>query len=154
MAQVPKSQLTPIQMSVINQSTVVTDDQVIPVVGALQKQVTNDFRPIWGIDAELQFVPSGAQPPPGTWWLSILDDSDQANALGYHDLTTDGLPIGKVFAGTDLRSALPGRSPPATNCWKCWPIPTSTSLYLCRTPKPRENSMPMRRAMPVRPRTL
>jgi len=63
MAQVPKSQLATIQISVINQSTVVTDDQVIPVVGALQKQVTNDFRPVWGIDAELQFVPSGAQPP-------------------------------------------------------------------------------------------
>jgi hypothetical protein len=55
------------------------------------------------VDAELEFVPSGAQPPAGTWWLSILDDSDQANALGYHDLTTDGLPIGKVFAGTDLK---------------------------------------------------
>src|SRR5216683_5420888 len=103
MAQVPKSQLATIQISIINQSTVLTDDQVIPVVGALQKQVTNDFRPVWGVDAELQFVPSGTQPPAGTWWLSILDDSDQANALGYHDLTSDGLPIGKVFAGTDLK---------------------------------------------------
>ena len=35
--------------------------------------------------------------------MSILDDSDQAGALGYHDLTPDGLPIGKVFAATDLK---------------------------------------------------
>jgi len=103
MAQVPKAQLATIHISVINQSTVLSDEQVSPVVAALQKQVTNDFRPAWGVDAELEFVPSGAQPPAGSWWLSILDDSDQANALGYHDLTTDGLPIGKVFAGTDLK---------------------------------------------------
>jgi len=96
-------QLAPIQISVINASTVVADNDVQPVVDALQKQVTNDFFPAWGVNAQLTFVPTGGTPPPGTWWLSILDDSDQAGALGYHDLTPDGLPIGKVFAGTDLK---------------------------------------------------
>lgn len=103
MPQVPQSQLATIQISVINQSTVLTDEEIGSVVEALQKQVTNDFRPAWGYDAELELIPSGDQPPAGTWWLSILDDSDQAAALGYHDLTPDGLPIGKVFAGTDLK---------------------------------------------------
>ena len=103
MPQLSSSQLATIQISVINQSTVLTDDQIAPVVAALQKQVTNDFRPAWGVDAELQFVGSNGSPAPGTWWLSILDNSDQANALGYHDLTPDGLPIGKSFAGTDLQ---------------------------------------------------
>jgi hypothetical protein len=103
MQKTQQSQVATIQVSVINQSTVLTDDQVSPVVAALQKQVTNDFRPPWGVDAELTFVPTGAQPTPNSWWLTILDDSDQANALGYHDLTTDGQPIGKVFAGTDLK---------------------------------------------------
>ncbi len=96
-------QLAPIQISVIHASTVLTDNEINPVVGALQKQVTNDFRPAWGVDAELNFIPTGSAPPAGTWWLSILDDSDQAGALGYHDLTPDGLPVGKVFAGTDLK---------------------------------------------------
>jgi hypothetical protein len=96
-------QLAPIQISVINASTVLTDNEVSPVVATLQKQVTNDFRPPWGVDAELNFIPTGATPPANTWWLSILDDSDQAGALGYHDLTPDGLPVGKVFAGTDLK---------------------------------------------------
>jgi hypothetical protein len=96
-------QLVPIQISVINASTVVTDDDVRPVVDALQKQVTNDFLPAWGVGAQLTFVPTGNAPTPGTWWLSILDDSDQAGALGYHDITPDGLPLGKVFAGTDLK---------------------------------------------------
>jgi len=91
-------------ISVINESTVLTDAEVTPVVIALQQQVTNDFRPIWGIDAELKMIPQGAQPLAGTWWLVMLDDSDQAGALGYHDLTPDGLPIGKVFAASDLKA--------------------------------------------------
>jgi hypothetical protein len=88
---------------VINASTVVTDDEVRPVVDALQKQVANDFFPAWGVNAQLTFVPTGNTPVAGTWWLSILDDSDQAGALGYHDITPDGLPLGKVFAATDLK---------------------------------------------------
>ena len=94
--------LPAIRISVLNQSTVVPDADVARAVQALQVQVTRDFRPAWGIDAELAFIPSSATAPKGTWQLVILDDSDQAGALGYHDLTEDGLPIGKVFAKTDL----------------------------------------------------
>jgi hypothetical protein len=97
------SQLNPIQISVINASTVVADNDVQTVVDALQKQVNNDFLPAWGVGAQLTFIPTGTAPPAGTWWLSILDDTDQAGALGYHDITPDGLPLGKVFAGTDLK---------------------------------------------------
>jgi hypothetical protein len=100
----PHAQLATTQISVINESTVLTDADVTPVVIALQQQVTNDFRPIWGIDAELKMISQGLQPPTGAWWLVILDDSDQAGALGYHDLTPDGLPIGKVFAASDLKA--------------------------------------------------
>jgi hypothetical protein len=93
----------PVRVSVINASTVLNDSEIEPVVEALQEQVKRDFQPAWGIDAELSFVPLGEQPPADTWWLGILDDSDQAGALGYHDLTTAGLPLGKIFAGTDLK---------------------------------------------------
>jgi len=96
-------QIAPVQISVINASTVLSDSEIQPVVDALQQQVSNEFRSAWGIDAELTFVPSGTPPPQGTWWLSLLDDSDQAGALGYHDLTPEGLPLGKVFAGSDLK---------------------------------------------------
>src|SRR5271157_173678 len=90
-------------ISVINQSSVVADADVKRAVAALQKQVSEHFAPAWGVDAMLTFIPSGAAPPPGTWWMVVLDSSDQAGALGYHDLTTDGLPLGKVFAGTDMQ---------------------------------------------------
>jgi len=104
MPQSTLAQVATIQISVINESTIVPDTEVIPVVAALQKQVTNDFRPAWGADAELTMLPKNSQPPSGSWWLVILDDSDQAGALGYHDLTSEGLPMGKVFAGSDLKA--------------------------------------------------
>jgi len=90
-----------ITVSVINASSVVTDDECRTLVAALQKQVSRDFAPVWGIDATLAFVPTGGAPASGTWWLSILDNTDRAGVLGHHDLTPDGLPVGKSFAGTD-----------------------------------------------------
>jgi hypothetical protein len=101
----PQPTQTPtIQIAVINESTVLANTDVTPVVAALQKQVTNDFGPVWGTAAQLTIVPKGSQPPAGSWWLVLLDDSDQANALGYHDLTTEALPIGKVFVASDLKA--------------------------------------------------
>ena len=104
MPQPTHAQTQTTQISVINESTVLADADVVPVVAALQKQVTNDFGPVWGTAAQLTIVPKGNQPPSGSWWLVLLDDSDQANALGYHDLTTEGLPLGKVFAASDLKA--------------------------------------------------
>lgn len=92
-----------IKVAVINASTVLQDDQVKAAVPALQTQVHRDFAPAWGIDADLAFVPKGARPGAVAWWLVILDSSDEAGALGYHDLTNQGLPLGKVFAGSDMK---------------------------------------------------
>jgi hypothetical protein len=89
-----------ISVAVLNESTVVNDGDLPAVVSALQQQVTNDFAPAWGIDADIHYVPRGATPNPAAWQLVILDDSDQAGALGYHDVTSQGLPLGKVFAKT------------------------------------------------------
>jgi len=92
-----------IKIAVINASTVLKDSDVKAVVPALQTQVHRDFAAAWGIDADLTVVAKDSKPPAGSWWLVILDDSDQAGALGYHDLTGAGLPLGKVFAGSDLK---------------------------------------------------
>jgi hypothetical protein len=91
-----------IKLAVMNKSTVLTNAQVQAIVDPLQIQVHRDFAPVWGTDADLTFVPSGDTPDPGSWWLTVFDTSDQANALGYHDVTPDGLPVGKVFAKSDL----------------------------------------------------
>ena len=91
-----------VQIDVINASTVVPDHDVSKYVGALQRQVTEHWAPIWGSGADLHFVPKSQHPDDRNWWLVFLDTSDVADALGYHDLTSAGLPIGKVFAKSDL----------------------------------------------------
>lgn len=92
----------PIKIAVINSSTVLNDGAVAAVVPPLQKQLDRDAGPAWGISATLRFVPKGQKPAVDEWWLVVLDNSDQAGALGYHDLTDNGLPLSKVFAGSDL----------------------------------------------------
>lgn len=93
-----------VPVAIVNQSTVLTDAQVQAVVPALQLQVTRDFAPIWRRNATLAFY-SGANVgsvPATSWWVVVLDTSDVAGALGYHDLSPAGLPMAKVFAKTAM----------------------------------------------------
>jgi hypothetical protein len=69
------------------------------LVAALQKQMENDFVPIWGYPAKLYVTD---KPQPDEWQVVFLDDADAANALGYHDLTKNGQPISKVFVKTTI----------------------------------------------------
>ncbi len=91
-----------------NESTVVTDEEAVRVVAALQIQVSRDFVAAWGLDAKLIWTTkhTPAALPKGTWEIVILDNCDQADALGYHDITSQGLPIGKVFAKSDIDAGL------------------------------------------------
>lgn len=90
-----------------NLSTVVDDPEAAKAVAAFQKQVSDDFAPSWGIDARLHFIPTGERCAPGHWQMPILDNADQAGALGYHDLSSEGLPIGKIFAKTAITNGTP-----------------------------------------------
>ncbi len=91
-----------ITLAVINQSSVVSDADVKLYCDCQQMQVTRDFYPIWGVYAKIKFIPKGQTPDPSFWQVVILDTSDQANALGYHDLTSNDLPLAKVFAKTTM----------------------------------------------------
>lgn len=95
-----------IKVSVVNQCSVLNDEQVKPVVEALQIQVRRDFAPQWGIDADIIFIPKNAAADPTTWWIILLDESDLDGALGYHELTPQGLPMSKVFVKSDLKYGL------------------------------------------------
>jgi hypothetical protein len=90
----------------VNESTVATDAEIGSIVTALKVQVSRDFAPVWGRDADLVFAGKPANAPKGAWIMAILDDSDQAGALGYHDITSDGQPLGKVFAKSDKEAGL------------------------------------------------
>src|SRR6516225_9836898 len=91
------------QIAVINESTDITDAEVQSYLPSFGQQWNQDLLPVWGVDtATFTFVPKDQTPAPGTWWVVFLDDSDQAGALAYHDLTNEGLPISKVFVKTIL----------------------------------------------------
>jgi hypothetical protein len=90
-----------IQISVMNQSTVIDDDAVQEMLPALMTQWNEDLIPVWPVEeCNVQFVAKDATPDAGTWWAVFLDDATQAGALALHDLTDDGFPIAKIFCKT------------------------------------------------------
>jgi hypothetical protein len=93
-----------VNVAVINESTVVSDAQVYACVYALQIQTKHDFYPIWGIASNVYVATRTQKIPAGHYQLIIMDDADQAGALGYHDLTSTGDPLGKVFVKTTMQA--------------------------------------------------
>ena len=71
------------------------------LISVLQKFVDQYFVPVWGTPARLVRTTGFRK---GAWALAFLDRADVANALGYHDLTPDGLPLSKVFVRTTLQA--------------------------------------------------
>ena len=85
------------RIQVINETDLVKDDEVKRALAAMETQVRRDFAPIWGVDAALEFVEGKREPDQDAWWIVLLKNSNQAGALGYHDVTKSGLPLGKVL---------------------------------------------------------
>lgn len=72
---------------------------------AMQTFVTDHVAPVWGTPARLVRTKTFR---PGAWAMVFLDVADEPDALAYHDLTPDGLPLSKVFVRTiaDARASL------------------------------------------------
>jgi hypothetical protein len=91
-------------IAVVNQSTVLSDSQVFAVLRSMQIQCTSHLRPYWGADCTLTSWPKTQPIIPGWWQLLVIDDPDQAGALGYHELSSVGGPLGKIFARLDMQA--------------------------------------------------
>lgn len=104
-----------VDVAVISASSAMSDSDVMELVLALTSQLRDDFYPVWGRSACLQIYSKEAaeagKVPLEAWWLALLDRSDVASALGYHDLTSTGQPLGKVF----VRSALESQASPTVD---------------------------------------
>lgn len=92
-----------ITIGVKNESTVLTDEMVMGAMRCLQAQVTGDFYPVYGLLAQMFWMKKEQKPLAGQWQLIFADSSDQAGALGYHETTANGDPIGFVFVADDLK---------------------------------------------------
>lgn len=87
-------------IGVMNESTVVTDTEVQACMAAVESQINTDVAMHWNVEqVTFQFMPKGS-PAGGDWAIMhVLDNSDQADALGYHEVQNDQ-PVGFVFAKT------------------------------------------------------
>lgn len=81
---------------VVNESTILKDSEVQACLPAFQEQ-TWQLRAWWNTAAASLFF---GKPSAEAWQIVIVDDADQAGALGYHDFTPGGRPISYVFAKT------------------------------------------------------
>src|SRR5437899_11436451 len=86
-----------LQIAVINESTAINDDNVQAMLSAFDTQWNQDLNAVWGVgSAQFTFTPNTTAPAAGAWWVVVLDNRDQANALAYHDLTNEGPPLSKA----------------------------------------------------------
>lgn len=82
-----------------NQATQPLGVNLDDLIAAMQTYVDNFVAPVWGTPATLVRSDDFLK---DAWAVVFLDNSDQANALAYHDLTDQGLPLSKVFVKTTL----------------------------------------------------
>lgn len=85
-------------IAVINESDVATNREVERITKAVQRQVTEHFRPAWGLQGRLVFN----QEPPKAMKVVVKDKAEDEDKgyLGYHFV--NGLPVTYVFAKDDI----------------------------------------------------
>ncbi len=72
-------------IAVINESTLVTNDQVNTMCQAIQTQLNLHVLPAWNMKSgSVQFYADKTKVPGYAWLISILDNATVAGALGYH----------------------------------------------------------------------
>jgi hypothetical protein len=72
------------------------------LIAALDEYANAIFAPVWGTPAKIIDGGTGTHIPTGCWGMLFLDDADEPGALGYHALTSEGLPLSKVFVKTTV----------------------------------------------------
>jgi hypothetical protein len=83
----------------VNKSTLLRDADVRLMARACAAQVRLHLAPAWGMaPIPVVYLSSKDDAPPGAWVLTVLDDSDQADALGWHSEDDSGLYYGRIFA--------------------------------------------------------
>jgi hypothetical protein len=89
--------------TILNRSTRVSDDQVKTMVGAIAHQVRYHLGPAWGRTlAPVVFSVDPSTAPPGSYAITVLDDADQAEDLGWHTEETGSVVYGVVYAAPVL----------------------------------------------------
>jgi hypothetical protein len=95
-----------VNFAIVNESTQKELDTVTVgnIAAAVQLQCQTDYAALWGADkgTRCYVVPSENAANPGDTLIVLLDNADQAGALGYHDVTPAGRPYARIFCETIL----------------------------------------------------
>lgn len=81
----------------------VKDEEIIQLTAAVQRQVTEDFQPVWGVGAHLVFAKGNV--PPDAYQIVIYKeakDEEDKDFLGYH-FSPEGYPVASIFAENDMQ---------------------------------------------------
>ena len=89
------------QLALVSESQQISDDDVLKVSAALQKQATRDLGPIWDISATVDTFKTLDDVPPGYWPMIVMDDIQVAGAAGIHE-DKNGQPFALITAASDL----------------------------------------------------
>lgn len=90
---------------VVNQTkkNQVSDDEVLKALKVMQKNYNTNLAKYWGLRIKLYYSPlKNKTIPTNMWHALLLDTSDEAGALGYHDVNVQDLPQCKTFVTTAL----------------------------------------------------
>lgn len=85
-------------IAVVNESTLVSDQDVYDMCLAVNHQLRHQVAPAWELLAPHLTFATSTPTEPGTVALGVLDDADQADALGWHTESALGVAYGRVFA--------------------------------------------------------
>jgi hypothetical protein len=111
----------------VNHATVPLGVDFERLIKALHKFNAEHYAPVWGTHANLV---SAKEVTPGAWGLVFLDNTNVAKALGYHDLTAEGNPLGKIFVETALRG---NHKVSVTACHELCEMLVDPATNLCAT---------------------
>lgn len=90
-----------VKIAFINKARTPFEPSMSKLVSACQKFLDECFVPVWGYPAILRAT---KRPRKDEWQMLFVDDADEADSLGYHDLTVNGRPVSKVFVKTTIAS--------------------------------------------------
>ena len=89
-------------IAIVNHSPKVTTPDLAGITAAVRRQAF-EASDAWGLTAPTVLdVATPEAAPSGALLLAILDDADQAGALGYHSETSDGRQFARVFVSPVL----------------------------------------------------
>lgn len=81
----------------VNKSKLITDSDVKLMVRACAYQLRYHASPAWRLNpTPVAYAQHESDVPPGAWVLGVMDDPDQADALGWHS-EDKGVFYGRVF---------------------------------------------------------